>query len=91
MSELSAVIEGECLTPVRRERCEYRRDGVSDGCGSFAGRSDGDEKTRVSFVESEYSLSVGSKEHEIGLPVTWEVSMIGIEWTFRQRTSELDE
>ena len=65
--------------------------GVGDGSGGFAGWSDGDEKTREAFVESEDSLSVGSKEHEIGFPVTGDLSEPGIEGTFSQWTSELDE
>ena len=69
--ELGAVVEGDGLAPVVRERSQELGDGISHALGRFGKQGTGKKQAGVAFLEGEERLPSVAKGHEVGLPVTW--------------------
>ena len=76
--ELGAVVEGDTLAPLGREGGQDGSHCLGDGVSGLARGAPGDEQTGVAFVEGEDRLTVGRKEHQVGLPVAWTPAVGGV-------------
>ena len=76
--ELGAVVEGDTLAPLGREGGQDGSHCLGDGVSGLARGAPGDEQTGVAFVEGEDHLTVGTKEHQVGLPVAGTPAVGGV-------------
>ena len=76
--ELGAVVEGDTLAPLGREGGQDGSHCLGDGVSRLARGAPGDEQTGVAFVEGEDHLTVGRKEHQVGLPVAGTPAVGGV-------------
>lgn len=75
--ELSAIIEGDGLTPCRGEGSQQLTHGVGDGAGSLARGSESYQEAGVALVEGQDCLSIPAEEHQVRLPVAWGPAISG--------------
>ena len=89
--ELGAVVEGDTLAPLGREGGQDGSHCLGDGVSGLAWGAPGDEQTGVTFVEGEDHLTVGTKEHQVGLPVAGTPALGGVPGPLAQGPALGDE
>ncbi len=89
--ELRPVIEGHRPAPGGRHLPEQVRQGVGDGVGGFARGPEGEEEAGVTFVQGQHRLAIGSKEHQVGLPVPGRAAVSGARWALGKRAAQSHE
>ena len=83
--ELRPVVEGDRLTQLGRQWSQDFGHGPGDGVCRLASQSQGNEEAGVPLVEDENRLSIGSKQHQVSLPVASRLPVSSLMRTFRNR------
>ena len=83
--ELRPVVEGDRLTQLGRQWSQDFGHGLGDGVCRLASQSQGNEEAGVPLVEDENRLSIGSKQHQVSLPVASRLPVSSLMRTFRNR------
>ena len=83
--ELRPVVEGDRLTQLGRQWSQDFGHGPGDGVCRLASHSQGNEEAGVPLVEDQNRLSIGSKQHQVSLPVASRLPVSSLLRTFRHR------
>ena len=89
--ELGPVIEGHRPAPGGGHLPEQVRQGARDGAGGFARGPEGEEEAGVTFVQGQHRLAIGSKEHQVGLPVPGRAAVSGALGALGKRAAQRHE
>ncbi len=89
--ELGPVVEGHRPAPFGRQLTEQLRHGAGDGAGCLARGPDGYEDAGIAFVQGQHRLAIGSKEHQVRLPVPGRAAVSGTLGALGKRAAQSHE